>query len=124
MVMIPLPVDDGVTQQEVGRGVEGDVTGAPDEYTGVKDEIAGELDKLTGGSPRTTGVQPGKPSWTAVPPDRDVVGVPATDTVGREIVVEVVTPLQAGVSWSDRTTRRESDRAAGADRSRPGNGPV
>ena len=109
MLMIPPPVDDGVTQQEVGRGVEGDVTGAPETYTGVMDEIAGAMDDPTGGSPRSTGVRSGKPSWTAVPPDRDVVGVPATDTVGREIVVEVVVPLQAGVSWPDITTRRESD---------------
>ena len=109
MVMIPLPVEDGVTQQEVINGVEGDVTGAPDEYTGGLDEIAGELDELTGGSPWSTGFQPGKPSWRAVPPDRDVVGVPAIVTVGRETVVVVVVPLQAGVSWSDITTRRESD---------------
>ena len=49
--MIPLLEEVGVTQQEVGDGVEGDVTDVPEEYTGRLEEITGEPDVLTGGGP-------------------------------------------------------------------------
>ena len=49
--MIPLLEEAGVTQQEVGKGAEGDVTDVEEEYTGLLVDATDETELLTGGSP-------------------------------------------------------------------------
>ena len=51
MDIIPLLVEDGVIQQDVARGAEGEVTDVVEEHTGRITVDTDETDVFTGGSP-------------------------------------------------------------------------
>ena len=123
--MMPLLVEEeGVSQQEVTNGAEGEVTTKEDEVVGNSTDDTGGTEVVTGGTPPFSGVGPEKPSVRSVTPDTEVIAPPATLTTGYEAVRRVSLTLWTGSEGSDTITLRVSTCLAGSDRSKSGEGTI